>query len=123
MMPEVSGYDVLREMALMGTASELPVLVLTNFPDARSDEEKRLLEQGLVLDIVPKTAVHDNPQLLAHVLDWHIQAAYERLTRRPREARSWSWRTTRSTRSCSASCSSAAAATGDGDRLAGGGHA
>jgi PAS domain S-box-containing protein len=79
MMPEVSGYDVLREMALMGTASELPVLVLTNFPDARSDEEKRLLEQGLVLDIVPKTAVHDNPQLLAHVLDWHIQAAYERL--------------------------------------------
>jgi CheY-like chemotaxis protein len=79
MMPEVSGYDVLREMALMGTASELPVLVLTNFPDARSDEEKRLLEQGLVLDIVPKTAVHDNPQLLAHVLDWHIQAAHERL--------------------------------------------
>ncbi|HYM81545.1 MAG TPA: response regulator [Candidatus Limnocylindria bacterium] len=78
MMPKVSGYDVLREMALMGTAAELPVLVLTNFPDARSDEEKRLLEQGLVLDVLPKTAVHDNPQLLAHILDWHIQVAQER---------------------------------------------
>ncbi|MFI5370330.1 MAG: response regulator [Candidatus Eisenbacteria bacterium] len=73
MMPNVSGYDVLREMTLTGTASELPVLVLTNFPEARDAEERRLLEQGLVLDVLAKTAVHDNPQLLAHVIEWHLQ--------------------------------------------------
>ena len=75
MMPEVSGYDVLREMALSGTAADLPVVVLTNFPEARNPEEKRLLELGLVLDVLPKTAVHDNPQLLSHIIDWHLQVA------------------------------------------------
>ena len=75
MMPEVSGYDVLREMALTVTAAELPVVVLTNFPEARNLEEKRLLELGLVLDVLPKTAVHDNPQLLSHIIDWHLQVA------------------------------------------------
>ena len=77
MMPEVSGYDVLREMTLSGVASELPVLVLTNYPDARTPDEKRLLDQGLVLDVLPKTSVHDNPQLLSHIIDWHMQVARE----------------------------------------------
>jgi CheY-like chemotaxis protein len=76
MMPQVSGYDVLREMTLTGTAPDLPVLVLTNFPEARNAEERRLLEEGLVLDVLPKTAVHDNPQLLPHVIDWQMQVAY-----------------------------------------------
>jgi PAS domain S-box-containing protein len=75
MMPEVSGYDVLREMTLSGLQPDLPVMVLTNFPEPRNDEEKRLLEEGLVLDVVSKTAVHDNPQLLPHVLDWHLQVS------------------------------------------------
>jgi CheY-like chemotaxis protein len=73
MMPEVSGYDVLREIALSGTGAGLPVLVLTNFPEARNDEERRLLDEGIVLDIVAKTAVHDNPVLLPHLIDWHLQ--------------------------------------------------
>ena len=77
MMPEISGYDVLREMTLTGTAAELPVLVLTNFPDARDPDEQRLLQQGLVLDVLAKTAVHENPQLLAHVLEWHLQVTRE----------------------------------------------
>jgi CheY-like chemotaxis protein len=77
MMPEVSGYDVLREMTLTGTAAELPVVVLTNFPEARNPDEKRLLEHGLVLDVLPKTAVHDSPQLLSHIIDWHLQVARE----------------------------------------------
>ena len=77
MMPEVSGYDVLREITLSGAHAELPVLVLTNFPEARNDEERRLLEQGLVVDVVAKSAVHSNPQLLAHVLDWHLSVARE----------------------------------------------
>jgi CheY-like chemotaxis protein len=77
MMPEVSGYDVLREMTLMGTAPELPVVVLTNFPEARNPEEKRLLELGLVLDVLPKTSVHDNPKLLGHIIEWHLQVAFD----------------------------------------------
>ena len=77
MMPQVSGYDVLREMTLSGTAPDLPVLVLTNFPEARNADEKRLLEQGLVLDVVPKTSVHDNPQLLPHVIEWQLHVARE----------------------------------------------
>lgn len=77
MMPEVSGYDVLREITLTGLHPNLPVLVLTNFPEARNDEERRLLEQGLVVDVVSKSAVHENPQLLPHVLDWHLQLLRE----------------------------------------------
>ncbi|MBI1798752.1 MAG: response regulator [Candidatus Eisenbacteria bacterium] len=77
MMPHVSGYDVLREMTLSGTSPELPVLVLTNFPEARNEEEKRLLEEGLVLDVLPKTSVHDNPQLLPHVIEWQMHVAYD----------------------------------------------
>ncbi|MBK7368019.1 MAG: response regulator [Candidatus Eisenbacteria bacterium] len=77
MMPEVSGYDVLREITLSGSHAELPVLVLTNFPEARNDEERRLLEQGLVVDVVAKSSVHENPQLLPHVLDWHLQVSRE----------------------------------------------
>jgi len=75
MMPGVSGYDVLREMTLAGLHPNLPVMVLTNFPEPRNEEERRLLEDGLVLDVVSKTAVHDNPQLLPHVLDWHLQVS------------------------------------------------
>ncbi len=77
MMPEVSGYDVLREMTLTGIAAELPVVVLTNLPEARNPEEKRLLETGLVLDVLAKTSVHDSPQLLSHIIDWHLQVARE----------------------------------------------
>ena len=77
MMPDVSGYDVLREMALTGLASSLPVLVLTNYPEPRNDDERRLLEQGLVLDVLPKAAVHDNPSLLPHIIDWQLQVVRE----------------------------------------------
>jgi CheY-like chemotaxis protein len=75
MMPEVSGYDVLREMTLSGIHSELPVMVLTNFPDPGSEEERRLLEDGMVLDVVSKSAVHNDPHYLAQVLDRHLRAA------------------------------------------------
>ncbi len=77
MMPDVSGYDVLREMTLTGVAAELPVLVLTNFPEPRTEEERLLLEQGLVIDVLPKTSVHENPQLLPHIIDWHMQVTDE----------------------------------------------
>lgn len=79
MMPDVSGYDVLREMTLTGLSASLPVLVLTNFPEPRNEEEKRLLEQGLVMEVLPKSSVHDNPQLLPHVIDWQLQRLLESL--------------------------------------------
>jgi PAS domain S-box-containing protein len=85
MMPEVSGYDVLREMTLSELHPDLPVLVLTNFPEPRNAEERRLLEEGMVLDIVSKTAVHDNPKLLPHVLDWHLQVARAEASGEPPE--------------------------------------
>jgi CheY-like chemotaxis protein len=72
MMPDVSGYDVLREMTLNGLSAELPVLVLTNYPEPHDEEERRLLELGLVLDVLPKTSVHDNPGLLSHIIGWHL---------------------------------------------------
>jgi hypothetical protein len=77
MMPDVSGYDVLRELALKRELQALPVLILTNFPEARNEEEKRLLERGLVLDVIAKSSVHDNPQLLPHIIDWHLQVVRE----------------------------------------------
>jgi DNA-binding response OmpR family regulator len=77
MMPEVSGYDVLRDMTLTGTGSRIPVVVFTNCPEPRNEEEKRLLEQGLVLDVIAKSSVHDNPHLLTHLIDWHLQVKHE----------------------------------------------
>ncbi|HTQ45129.1 MAG TPA: response regulator, partial [Polyangiaceae bacterium] len=78
MMPGVSGYDVLRDMALSGLHAELPVLVLTNFTESRNDEERRLLEQGLVLDVLAKSAVHDDPALLPRTLERHAARGSER---------------------------------------------
>src|SRR6185369_1305975 len=77
MMPEVSGYDVLRDMTLSGTGSRIPVVVFTNCPEPRTEEEKRLLEDGLVMDVIAKTSVHDNPELLTHLIDWHLQVKHE----------------------------------------------
>jgi len=87
MMPEVSGYDVLREMALNDLSAELPVLVLTNYPEPRNEDERRLLELGLVLDVLPKTSVHDNPGLLPHIIAWHLGSAQEEATAPPADPR------------------------------------
>jgi len=77
MMPDVSGYDVLRELSLSESHLDLPVLILTNFPEARTDDEKRLLERGVVVDVLSKPAVHENPMMLSHAIDWHLQVAAE----------------------------------------------
>jgi len=71
MMPGVSGYDVLREMALSGLRADLPVLVLTNFPESRDEDERLLLERGLVMDVLAKSDVHAEPGLLPRVLERH----------------------------------------------------
>ncbi len=75
MMPVASGYDVLREMTLSGLRPDLPVLVLTNFPEPRDENERRLLERGLVMDVISKTAVHADPRVLPEVLDACLRGA------------------------------------------------
>ena len=74
MMPEVSGYDVLREMTLSGLSPDLPVMVLTNFPEPRDESERQLLEQGLVIEIISKTDVHANPRMLPAALQRYVRA-------------------------------------------------
>jgi len=73
MMPVVSGYDVLRELSSPDGDPSLPVLVLTNYPEGRTDEERALLEDGPVLDVLSKSAMHENPLILPHIIDWHLQ--------------------------------------------------
>jgi hypothetical protein len=48
--------------------------VFTNWPEPHNAEEKRLLQEGLVLEVVAKTSVHENPALLAHLIEWHLNA-------------------------------------------------
>ena len=74
MMPETSGYDVLREMALRGTAKALPVIVLTAYPEVRNEDERRLLEQGLVLEILAKTDIHSRPRRLMEAIEGHLSS-------------------------------------------------
>jgi hypothetical protein len=61
MMPEVSGYDVLRDMALSGTAKGLPSSCSRTSPKRGNETERRLLEHGVVLDVLAKTKVHEHP--------------------------------------------------------------
>src|SRR5262249_52091335 len=72
MMPDTSGFDVLREMALQGTAATLPVIVLTANPDVHNDDERRLLEQGLVLEVIAKTEIHERPKRLTEAIGEHL---------------------------------------------------
>jgi CheY-like chemotaxis protein len=70
-MPGANGYDVLRK--LNGDFPDLLVLVLTQFPEAETEDERRLLAQPAVLDVLPKASVHDHPMILPHIIDWHLQ--------------------------------------------------
>jgi PAS domain S-box-containing protein len=64
MMPEVDGYQVLRELKLQGVAPDLPVVIITNYPEPNTDEERALLEEGTVVSVVAKSDLHSAPTLL-----------------------------------------------------------
>jgi CheY-like chemotaxis protein len=87
MMPDVSGYDVLREMSLTGLARDLPVIVLTNFPDTQDEDERRLLRDGVVIEVLAKTSVHGSPQLLPGIIQRHLDHAARRVAPGPAEER------------------------------------
>lgn len=73
-MPDGSGYDVLRELTLEGRQPNLQVIVITNFPQPDTEEERALLGLRLVVDLLPKTAVAEHPELLLERLE-HIRSA------------------------------------------------
>ncbi len=73
-MPDGSGYDVLRQLTLEGRQPDLQVIVITNFPQPDTEEERALLGLQLVVDLLPKTAVAEHPELLLERLE-HIRSA------------------------------------------------
>ena len=73
-MPDGSGYEVLRRIKLEGRLPDLPIIVITNFPQPQTDEERNLLGLQLVVDLLPKTAVAERPELLLERLE-HIRSA------------------------------------------------
>ena len=74
-MPDGSGYDLIRDLKLRGRPSEVPVVVITNYPEPASDDEKELLESHVVLELFSKAGVARDPKPLL-----------ERLARIPRRS-------------------------------------
>jgi DNA-binding response OmpR family regulator len=68
-MPDGSGYDVIRALRLGPSPSTLPIIVLTNYPEPTSTEERQLLHSRVVLEVFPKTGVVRDPKALIDRLD------------------------------------------------------
>ena len=68
-MPEESGYHVIRSLKLEGRAPDLPILVITNYPAPTGEQERMLLSSPLILDVLPKPAVAEQPGLLLERLE------------------------------------------------------
>lgn len=66
-MPDESGYDVIRSLKLEGRAPELPILVITNYPEPTDADEQMLLSSPLILDVLSKPTVAERPEVL---LEW-----------------------------------------------------
>lgn len=67
-MPDQSGYDVIRTLKLEGRAPELPILVITNYPEPADATEQLLLSSPLVLEVLAKRSVADRPEVLVERL-------------------------------------------------------
>ena len=67
-MPDGSGYDLIRELKLRDRPSEVPIVVMTNYPEPASDDEKDLLESHVVLELFSKAAVARDPTPLVERL-------------------------------------------------------
>lgn len=68
-MPDGSGYDVIRQLKLRRSPSPVPIIVLTNYPEPTSAEERQLLGSQVVFEVVPKTTVARDPGALIERLD------------------------------------------------------
>lgn len=68
-MPDESGYDVIRSLKLEGRAPDLPILAITNYSEPHGAHEEMLLSPPLILDVLSKTAVAAQPEILLKRLE------------------------------------------------------
>lgn len=68
-MPDESGYDVIRSLKLEGRAPEVPIVVITNYPEPTDAQERRLLTSPLILEVLAKPAIAERPELLLERLE------------------------------------------------------
>ncbi|MCX7762159.1 MAG: PAS domain S-box protein [Candidatus Kryptonium sp.] len=73
MMPEVNGYDVIRELRLNKLAPELPILVITNFPDPATEEERELLSKSMGIIVLDKSELNLDPGKLIDLINKQIK--------------------------------------------------
>jgi PAS domain S-box-containing protein len=73
MMPELNGYDVIRELRIKKLAPELPILVITNYPEPTTQEEKELLSKSLGIIIVDKSELNSQPEKLISLINKSIK--------------------------------------------------
>jgi CheY-like chemotaxis protein len=68
-MPDESGYDVIRSLKLEGRAPDLPILVITSYPEPTDADEQTLLSSPLILDVLSKPTVAERPEVLLERLE------------------------------------------------------
>ncbi len=73
MMPEVNGYDVIKELRLNKLAPDLPILVVTNYPNPTSEEEKELLSKSLGIIVFDKSELNLNPSSLIDLINKQLK--------------------------------------------------
>jgi PAS domain S-box-containing protein len=73
MMPELNGYDVIRELRIKKLAPELPILVITNYPEPTTQEEKELLSKSLGIIVVDKSELNSQPEKLISLINKSIK--------------------------------------------------
>ncbi len=73
MMPELNGYDVIRELRIKKLAPELPILVITNYPEPTAQEEKELLSKSMGIIVVDKSELNSQPEKLISLINKSIK--------------------------------------------------
>ncbi|MFN3134275.1 MAG: PAS domain S-box protein [Candidatus Kryptonium sp.] len=73
MMPEVNGYDVIRELRLNKLAPSLPILVVTNYPEPTTEEERELLSKSLGIIVFDKSELNLEPNRLIDLINKQLK--------------------------------------------------
>jgi CheY-like chemotaxis protein len=72
MMPELDGFGVLRALRLDGVAPELPVVVMTSYPEMCTREVEQLLELGTVVPVLAKAELLSDPDRFLELLNQRV---------------------------------------------------
>lgn len=75
MMPQVSGYDVLRRIKTLPRARQVPVLVLTADPNPDNVDDRMALVGGGVVSLLTKEEAMTDPDALCARIAQHLHAA------------------------------------------------